>query len=469
MGKPSLKSLLRPQSIAVIGASADDKKVGGRTILFNKQFGYSGKIIPINPAKSEIQGYKAYPSISDVPDEVDLAILAIPSSRVVETVEECAAKGVKSLIIFSSGFRETGEAGQEVQDKIRLIGQQNSMRILGPNCIGFINVRDKVVGSFSGIMRMHFPLPGRVGLITQSGAVGAGLWDMGVDKGLGFSYWVSTGNEADVNVAECVEFMADDEKTDIIALQFEGTNSNSEDLRAALQHAFEKGKPVVVLRGASSEYGVKAAARHNGNPVVPDSVYDDMLKQTGAYRVHGLQDFFDVIYTMSQVTMPKGKNVGVFSVSGGGGILIADSLASKNLILPEPSPAAKQKMLELLPFSGVVNPVDVTTEIVGRPELLGQFLEICAEDEMKLDMIVVFLTYECVVPALAAQRQKTMIEFKEKYPHIPILVVSRFDGNSQKAFVEAQIPIFEDPEGAVNSIAAMGYFAEKYNLKTASL
>ena len=396
---------------------------------------------------------------------MDLALLAIPGARVLETVEDCAAKGVKSLVIFSSGFRETGEAGREIQEKIKLIGQKHSMRILGPNCIGFINVRDKVVGSFSGIMRMHFPLKGRVGLITQSGAVGAGLWDMGVDKGLGFSYWISTGNEADVNVAECVAFLAEDEETEIIALQFEGTNSSEADLRAALELAFEKEKPVVVLRGSSSEYGVKAAASHNGNPVVPDAVYDEMFKQTGAYRVHGLQDFFDVIYTMSQVSMPKDKNTGVFSVSGGGGILIADSLAKRNLVLPEPSSEAKRKMLELLPFSGVMNPVDVTTEIVGRPELLDQFLEICSEDKMKLDMIVVFLTYECVVPALAAPRLKTMKTFKEKYPHIPIMVVSRFDDNSRRAFVEAKIPIFEDPEGAVNSIAALAYFAEKYREK----
>ena len=160
MEKASIKSLLRPKTIAVIGASGDETKVGGRTILFNKQFGFAGKIIPVNPTRSEIQGFKAYPSISDVPDDVDLALLAIPGSRVVQTVEDCAAQGVKSLVIFSSGFRETGEAGREVQEKIKLIAQQNSMRVLGPNCIGFINVRDKVVGSFSGIMKMHFPLQG---------------------------------------------------------------------------------------------------------------------------------------------------------------------------------------------------------------------------------------------------------------------------------------------------------------------
>ena len=451
----------------MIGASANTQKVGGKTIMFNKNIGYAGKIIPINPKESEIQGDKAYPSIKDVPDEVDMAVLAVPAARVVQTVEDCAAKGVKSLVIFSSGFKETGEAGRQMEEKIRSIAQQSSMRILGPNTVGFINVRDSVVGSFTNIQRKMFPLKGRVGLVSQSGSVGTFFWVNGTARGIGLSYWIATGNEVDVTVADCIEFLAEDEETDIIAVQFEGTN-NGENFRAALELAHAKGKPVVVLKGGSSEYGAKAAGSHTGNLVGSDAVYDAMFKQTGAYRVDGMKEFLDVIYALSQVKVPKGKGVGVFSVSGGAGILIADALAKDNMPLPAPSPEAKREMLELMPLAGVVNPIDVTSEVVAKPELFDRYLDICSQDGGKYDMMLLFLHYEGLLPNLAATRLASAKKFRDEHPDIPILVVSSTNEDSHKAFVEAKIPVYEDAEGAVSALKALGYFAEIKNQKVSS-
>ena len=459
MEKASLECLLRPKTLAMIGASSDTQKVGGKTIMFNQNIGYTGKIIPINPKESEIQGYTAYASVRDVPDDIDLALMAVPAAKVVQTVEDCAAKGVKSLVIFSSGFKETGEAGRQMEEKIKMIAEQSSMRILGPNTVGFINVKDSVVGSFTNIQRKMFPPKGRVGLVSQSGSVGTFFWVNGATRGIGLSYWIATGNEVDVTVADCVKFLAEDEETDVIAVQFEGTN-NGEDFRAALELAHEKGKPVVVLKGGSSEYGAKAAGSHTGNLVGSDAVYDAMFKQAGAYRASGMKEFLDVVYALSQVKVPKGKGVGVFSVSGGAGILIADELAKGKMPLPDPSPEAKRKMLELMPLAGVVNPIDVTSEVVAKPHLFDEYLEICAQDGGKYDMMLLFIHYEGLLPNIAATRLASATKFRDAHPDIPILVVSTTTEESHKAFVEAKIPVYEDAEGAVSAIKALGYFAE---------
>lgn len=467
MEKASIKSLLRPQSIAIIGASSDTQKVGGKTIMFNKNIGYAGKIIPINPKETEIQGDQAYPSIKDVPGDVDMAILALPASRVIQTVEDCAAKGVKSVVIFSSGFKETGEAGRQMEEKIKMIAEESSMRILGPNTVGFINVRDSVVGSFTNIQRKMFPPKGRVGLVSQSGSVGTFFWVNGAARGIGLSYWIATGNEVDVTVADCVKFLAEDEETDVIAVQFEGTN-NGESFRAALELAHAKGKPVVVLKGGSSEYGAKAAGSHTGNMVGSDAVYDTMFKQAGAYRASGMKEFLDVVYALSQVKVPKGKGIGVFSVSGGAGILIADELAKSNMPLPAPSPEAQKKMLALMPLAGVVNPIDVTSEVVAKPHLFDEYLEICAQDGSKFDMMLLFLHYEALLPNIAATRLTSAIKFRDAHPDVPLLVVSSTTEESHKAFVEAKIPVYEDAEGAVSALTALGYFAESRNRKICS-
>ncbi len=459
----SLQALFKPKSIAVIGASADIKKIGGRPIAFLKQFGFAGNIYPINPARSEIQGLKAYPSIKDVPEPVDLALLAIPASMAVEAIKQCAEQKVGAAVMFSAGFAEVGKEGIEAQEAIRLIAKENSIRLLGPNCLGFINLTDSVMGSFALLMQKGVPNIGRVGLVAQSGLTGAYMFSRGREIGMGFSYWISTGNEVDVQVPDCIAYLAEDPNTDVIAVQVEGTK-DGERMKAALKLAFEKRKPVVFLKTGTSDVGAKAAASHTASLVGSDAVYDSMLKQYGVYRAKTLRELVDVAYTVSQVGIAQGKRVAVFTNSGGVGILTADELTELGMELPQMSAAGQKKLLDLLSYAAVTNPIDVTAQIGTQPELIPQFLDICCEEGI-FDQFIIFLGYSGAQKDIISMRLNLIEPVRKKYKHIPMLFTSLYTEETRQIFTENKMPVFEDPLEAAIAAKALSYFGENFKNK----
>ncbi len=459
----SLQALFKPKSIAVIGASADVKKIGGRPIEYLKQFGFTGKIFPINPGRSEIQGLKTYPLITDVPEFVDLALLAIPASKTLEAIKQCAEKKVGAAIIFSAGFAEVGNEGIETQEAIRSIAKENSIRLLGPNCLGFINLIDSVTGSFALLMQRGVPKIGRVGLITQSGATGSYVFSRSREIGMGISYWISTGNEVDVQVSDCIAYLADDPDTDVIAVQVEGTK-DGERMKAALKRAFEKRKPVVFLKTGTSDVGAKAAASHTASLAGSDSVYDSMLKQYGVYRAKTLRELVDIAYTVSQVGIAKGNRVCVLTNSGGIGILTADELTEAGMELPQLSAAGQKQLLDYLPFATATNPVDVTAQLGTQPELLGQFLEVCCQEGI-FDQFIIFMSYFGLQKDIISLRLKIIEPVREKNKDIPMLFVSLFNDETRKIFTENKMPVFEDTLEAVSATKALSYFGENFKNK----
>lgn len=458
-----LNALFKPKSIAIIGASGDKNKIGGRPITYLHKIGFSGRVFPINPSRTEIQGLKAYSTILEVPDIVDLAIIAVPASLAMKAMEDCAAKKVKTVVIFSSGFAEMGEKGRELQEKIRLMALENSIRILGPNSLGMFNLKDSVIASFSAAIAGGLPKVGPIGFVTQSGAFGAHLFAMAREKGLGVSYWIATGNEADVDVADCVAYLAQDEGTDIIAIYIEGTK-NGEKLKAALKLAYEKHKPVIALKVGSSSAGAKAAASHTGSMVGSDAVFDTVFQEAGVFRAKTIQEFVDVINTLAKVKLPSGNRVGIFTLSGGVGILLADQVYAQNMELPEPSDHAKSKMLEMVPYASVANPIDVTAQIINQPELLSKFMEVVCEDEV-YDLMIVFLAHFGLQEELIANQLKFIRGVKERFSNIPMLFTSLLTKSTNRMFDEMNLPVFEDPSETVNVAKALTYLAQKHQVQ----
>ena len=281
--KNSLDSLFRPKSIAVIGASSTPTKIGGVPIAHLLRYGFRGPIYPINPQAGEIQGLRAYNNIKDVGQEIDLAIVAVPASIAVNALKEAAAAKVKSVVLFTSGFAEIGEAGAKAQAEIAELSRTSGMRILGPNCLGVMSGECALYATFSPVATTGIAKLGSIGLVSQSGAFGGFAYSLARERGLGLSHWVTTGNESDIELADCLDWLVDDPATKVILAYMEGCRDGAKLLRA-LDKARAAKKPIVIMKVGRTELGAAAAASHTAALAGADAIYDAVFKQYGVWR-----------------------------------------------------------------------------------------------------------------------------------------------------------------------------------------
>ena len=332
MNLDSLDPLFRPRSIAVIGASTDPAKISGRPVRYLKEH-FRGAIHPVNPRVREVQGLKAVAAVEDLPEHVDQAIVCLPSKFVVPTLEACAAHRIRSAVVFSAGFAETGDEGRRLQERIRDLARETGLRVLGPNCMGIMNlahVEDgegralgQAISTFTIAVEVNAPRAGPVGIVSQSGAFAAHAYTVAVQRGLGLSYWVTTGNDCDVEFADCLAYLANDPATRVIMGYMEGCGDR-EKLFAALDLARANRKPVVMVKVGSSAVGRRTAASHTAVLTGGDEVFDAVFRQYGVHRAGTLDEFFDVAYACSFGRYPGGRSIGIASISGGVNILMAD-------------------------------------------------------------------------------------------------------------------------------------------------
>ncbi|HEV7912613.1 MAG TPA: CoA-binding protein, partial [Albitalea sp.] len=321
----AMHRLFHPRSVAFYGASADPRKIGGRPLDFIKSTHFDGALYPVNPHHQEIQGLKAYPTVEAIAGPVDMAIVAVPAPHVVAALEDCARKNVGGAVVLSAGFAEVGGQGAEWQRQITELSRRSGMRVVGPNCMGIINVRRGLLGTFTPSAAGFGLTPGRISLVSQSGAFGGYCLSLIRQRGLGLNLWVTTGNQSDVDFADCVRFYADDEDTDVIVGYVEAV-SDKDRLLQALTLARERGKRIVMMKVGSSEAGAHAAASHTASLAGSDPVYDGLFRQYGVYRARSIDELFDVAYACSvSRTPPKGNRLGLLTVSGGVGALMADA------------------------------------------------------------------------------------------------------------------------------------------------
>ena len=265
MVENSLETVFRPNSVAILGASTDETKIGGRPVRYLKHYGFGGPIYPVNPNYAEVQGLPAYKSILDVEGDVDLALIALPAAMILQAIRECVDKGVKAVVIFSSGFAETGDEGGEAQLEMRRIADAAGMRIVGPNCMGIAAFDHNMMITFGSSMLNLPPVLGPVSIVSQSGAFGSVAYAEARQRHLGVRLWATTGNESDVNVADCLNYYVEDAETKVILMYFEASRDGAK-LMAGLEAAKKARKPVVAMKVGSSDVGAEAALSHTDSP-----------------------------------------------------------------------------------------------------------------------------------------------------------------------------------------------------------
>jgi len=386
-----LRSFFYPRSVAIVGASNNPESIGGRPVKYLAGNGYQGKIYPVNPKYSEIAGFKCYPSVADIPGEVDLAIVAVSAQLLLASLAECGAKGVKNAVIFTSGFAEAGEEGKQLQERLGALAKNSGMRICGPNCFGTVNLPGQLVASFSPVFEQTGYKTGPVGLVSQSGALGHGLFTMASEAGLGFSYVISSGNEVDLTVADYLGFMIEDPVTRVIMIYLEGWRDGAEFFNLA-QQAFMQDKPILVLKVGRTDVGAKAAISHTASLTGSHAVYEALFRQTGVLIANDMSDLVDMAIAFVPGKIPTGNGLAVVTASGGAGILMADHAEDHGLVLPELSGLTREELLKIIPpFGSAMNPVDVTGQVLQDTTLFRRTMNILLTDP-GIHMVTVMLS-----------------------------------------------------------------------------
>ncbi|WP_439811208.1 acetate--CoA ligase family protein [Bordetella bronchiseptica] len=449
-GAARAAAVLEARSVAIVGASADPGKIAGRPLAYMLSRGFVGKLFPVNPTRAQVQGVKSYPSLAAIGEPVDLAIVGTPAALVEGVIREGIAAGVRAFVVFSSGFSETGEAGAALQRRLGELARAHGVTILGPNCLGVANSATGLIASFTTALEETPIRPGGFALVSQSGALGAYWMDICLRSGLGFSKWITTGNECDMDAAAAIAYLAGDADTRVIGLYIEDIRDTAA-FRRALRLAAEAGKPVIAIKAGRSQAGAAAAASHTGALAGDDALYDACLRQHGALRVDSLGQMMDAARLYLFDSVPQGRRIAVMSVSGGAGVLIADEAERCGLALPPLAEATASALAPVLPsFVQAANPLDLTGNVVQDTASIGQALEAVARDPGN-DAIVLFVGLmhsiaSAFTDALAQARQRT------QRPIIVIWIGAKEE--SVAALEQARIPVFRDIPPAVAAVGA---------------
>ena len=459
--KDELDVLFRPRSVAVMGASSDAKKIGGRPIFFLKHYDFAGDIYPINPNYDEIQGMKAYKALADVPGDVDLALIALPSAMVEDAVTACADKGVKAAVIFSSGYAETGEAGEAAQERLLEIARASGMRIMGPNCMGLAGFDARMIMTFGFSMETMPPELGPIGIVSQSGAYGAVAYYESRDRQLGVSLWATTGNESDIDLSEILMYYAADDAIKVILLYMEGCKDGP-GFMAGLEAARAAGKPVIVTKVGASDIGAEAAFSHTASITGSDVVFDTVVAKYGAHRTYSLDEFYDLGYACSTTrSFPNGNRVGLLTISGGVGVLMSDVASRLGLEVPKLTEAAQARIREIIPYAGTRNPVDITGQTLNDPSLLAKCLDVLIEEDI-CDIVVIYMAMSTQSPALADIFMQVFRDIRAKHPDVPIVAGVYAEGERRRELEELGYIVVREPTRAVNVAASLLRFGRHF-------
>lgn len=363
--------LLRPRSIAVIGASPQFGKVNGRPLKHLIDKGYQGKIFPVNPKYPEIFGLTCYPDIESLPEAADLAIVALPAQAVQECIERLGQRGVPSAVIFSSGFGEMGPDGKRLEASLRECAAKAGVAICGPNCLGYINAFDQVYATFSQYADGE-TTSGPVAFVTQSGAFGTAIAALIRQRGLGLGYFINPGNEAGVSFSDLMLDVIEDPRIKVAAGYLEGVQDGPGLIRLA-QRCAELGKPLVLTKVGRMGAGARAAASHTGSLAIEDDIFDAVIRQYGVLRARNEEQMLDIIEALCSPRVPAGAGLGIATQSGGAGVMMADRAEEVGLTVPTLTESTQRALAEVMPaFGSAGNPVDVTGQFVANPDLLRE-------------------------------------------------------------------------------------------------
>ncbi|HSP20668.1 MAG TPA: CoA-binding protein, partial [Myxococcaceae bacterium] len=443
-----MHSFLRPGSIAVVVASRNPDSIGGRVLANLAGTGFKGSLYAVNPAGGELLGLPVHTSVADIPGPVELALVVVPKLAVAQVARECAAKGVRSMVVISSGFAETGAEGIRRQAELLEICRAAGMRLIGPNCMGIVNTDPQVLlnASFGPI----FPPAGRVGFLSQSGALGLAVIDYAQGLGIGISSFVSVGNKADISGNDLLQYWEEDPGTDVCVLYLESFGNPRKFARVARR--VSRRKPIVAVKSGRSAAGTRATSSHTGALLAASDVtVDALFRQAGVTRTDTLAELFDAVRLLANQPLPKGRKVGIVTNAGGPGIMCSDACEAAGLEVVELSAGLRERIGGLLPAeASTANPVDMIASATP-PQYRAVLEEVAASGEVDA-VIVIFIP-----PLAVASRQVASAIRKARVPSdLTMLCVFM---SSQRVPDLEPIPTYAFPEDAARALSHAAHYA----------
>jgi acyl-CoA synthetase (NDP forming) len=458
-GFASLDALVRPRSVAIIGASDEPARIGGRPIAYMKERGFQGEIWPVNPKRATVQGLPAFASVEALPSAPDVAIIAVPAEHAISTLDALGKKGCRAVIVFSAGFAEMDAAGAEAQDRLTAVAKRHGIRLLGPNCLGVFNDSIRFYGTFTASFEKGWPVPGRIGVASQSGAYGTHLFAAALDRGLGMQVCITTGNEAEVALGDVLGWMAQAPEVDVICAYAEGIRESTQFI-AALDLARRNRKPVVMMKVGRSLLGGAAAKSHTASIAGDDAVTQAVLDEFGVVRARTTEEMLDIAYAASRRIYPARNTLGVLTVSGGAGVLISDAAEAAGIAMPPMPEAAQDKLRSLVPFCAPRNPIDCTAQVTNNLPLITEFAESVATDG-GYTSILSFWSQTAAGRSVGPSLHQQMRAIRAAHPD-RLWVMSMLAPNKTAEYEADGWVCFEDPSRAVTAIAAMGQYGASF-------
>lgn len=453
-------AIMNPGNVAILGASDNPLRIGGRSLSYMLRRPFLGGLWPVNPNRTTVQGVPAFSQPKDIPGRPDVAIVALPARLVPDAIDDLGRIGTKGAIVFTSGFAEVDAAGAALQAEVLDRARRASIRILGPNTLGLINPRINFWGTFTSALESEWPAAGRIAIASQSGAFGAHMLAAAMTRNLGISAFLTTGNEGDLTTSDAIGWLAGDEGTDVIVSYVEGIRSGKKFVDA-LAAAKAARKPVIIMKAGRSALGSAAAQSHTASLAGNDAVVDAVLAEFGAIRVESTQQALDFAEAAVKRIYPVGNNLGVLTVSGGAGILIADDAERLNLPMPEMPDAAQKRLSGLLEFAATRNPIDCTAQALNQMELVGEFGTSMVTDGGYKSILVFFSQAggaPSIAPRLRAELNKVLALAEGR---LCVLSVLGPEGIIQHYRQDGWL-VYDDPARAVAAIAAMGRIGEAF-------
>lgn len=451
-----LDKLFNPNSIAVIGASNEEASVGHA--VFKNLIGseYKGVVYPVNVKRKSVQGVKAYKSILEIQDRIDLAIITIPAAAVPTVIDECGKSGVKACIIISSGFSEAGKEGEKMAKQILETAHKYEMRILGPNCLGFSRPKLHLNATFGQMMTE----PGKIAFISQSGALGTAIMDWARDKNINFGYFVSVGSMLDIGFHDLVEYFGKDPEIESILIYMESLTDAKKFMSAA--RAYTRVKPIVVLKVGRSDEGAKAAKSHTGALTGNDEIYDAAFKRAGIIRVEATRDIFNIAQALSKQPRPQGNRLAIITNAGGPGVIVTDALVRMGGRLAELKKETIAQLDEFLPKSwSKGNPLDVLGD--ANADRYKKVLSICLQDP-NIDGILLILTPQSMTDSSGIAKELAGMAKGSNKTILASWMGSGEVSGGMKILEHGGIPNYKTPEDAVRSFMYMYYYSKNLEL-----
>ena len=448
----TLSPFFNARGVAILGASTNPKKLSYGIVENLLKYHYAGQVYPVNPNAAEVLGLKAYPSVTDVPDPVDLAVIVLPVTTILENLTACGERGIKAVIIITGGFKELGPEGAAVEDAAHEVAKRYGMRVVGPNCVGTVDIRTGLNTTFI----KGLPDPGPIAFISQSGAICGGVIDLIADTHIGFSHFASLGNEMDVSEADMLEYFGEDSNVKVIAMYVEGLKDGPRFMQIAREVTARK--PVVFLKAGKNEAGAKAVSSHTGSLAGSYAAYQAALRQCGVIEVNTIHELFNAAWALGCQPLPSGNRVAITTNAGGAAALASDSLASNGFTLATIHPDIQAKLrTRLNPSAQVSNPVDMLGS-VSPEDYIWSLSNL--DNDPGVDVLLPILVPQALVDTAGVAQAWIEIAKNTQKTMLTCLMGNISTKQAADLLNIAKVPVYDVPDAAGPVLKALKEYAD---------